>query len=209
MVDIISGFIGNDYIATIITAFIPLIELKGGIIFARGAGLDFFTAFILAFLGSSLAFFLVFFLFIPILKLLKKIRIFKKFADKIEDYFKSKANSSLKNPQKGKTRSENFYKALSVFIFVAIPLPMTGVWTGTAIAVFLNMKFKNAVLPVLLGNFVAGLLISLLAESVLLIWGNIAILDYILYGLLALALIALIVAILKIFLTKKDTAEEK
>ena len=209
MVDIISGFIGNDYVATIITSFIPLIELKGGIIFARGAGLDFFTAFILAFLGSSLAFFLVFFLFIPILKLLKKIRIFKKFADKIEDYFKNKANSALKNPKKGKTRSENFYKALSVFIFVAIPLPMTGVWTGTAIAVFLNMKFKNAVLPVLLGNFVAGLLISLLAESVLLIWGNIAILDYILYGLLALALIALIVALLKIFLTKKNTAEEK
>ena len=49
---------------------------------------------------------------------------------------------------------------LGVFVFIAIPLPMTGVWTGTAIAVFLGLKFRQVILPVLGGNLVAGLIIS-------------------------------------------------
>ena len=96
-------------------------------------------------------------------------------------------------------------KKLGVFIFVAIPLPMTGIWTGTAIAVFLGLKFKEAILPALIGNLVAGLIISVLAEVCLSIW-TIAVLDYILYGLFALAIILLIVVIIKIANSKpQDT----
>ena len=49
-----------------------------------------------------------------------------------------------------------------LFIFVAVPFPVTGVWTGTAIAVFLGMKFKDSFLPIVLGNLVAGSIITLL-----------------------------------------------
>ncbi len=88
-----------------------------------------------------------------------------------------------------------------MFVFVAIPLPMTGVWTGTAIAVFLDMRFKDAVLPVALGNFVAGAIISLLAELCI-VWWDISVLDYILYALFALAIVLLIVTIVKVSRSK-------
>ena len=211
MVEFIQNLIGNDRIATLIMSLVPLIELKGGIIFARGASLNFFESFGLSYLGSTLAFIPVFFLLIPILNLLKKIKWFKAFADKIELFFKDKADSALKKAEKSgkKARTEKFYKILGTFIFVAIPLPMTGVWTGTAVAVFLGLKFKDAVLPVVIGNFIAGAIISLLAEIILSASGNLAILDYILYGLFALAAVMLILVIIKISLKKKSATEEK
>ena len=192
-------------------SFIPLIELKGGIIFARGAGLNFLESFSLSYLGSTIAFIPVFFLLIPILNLLKKIKWFKTFADKIESYFKDKADGALIKAEKNgkKARTETFYKMLGTFIFVAIPLPMTGVWTGTAVAVFLNLNFKDAILPVVIGNFIAGAIISVLAEIILALSGNLVVLDYVLYGLFALAAIMLIIVIVKILRKKKSTAEEK
>ena len=74
---------------------------------------------------------------------------------------------------------------------------MTGIWTGTAIAVFLGLRFKDAILPIILGNAVAGLIISLLAELCLVFW-TIAVLDYILYALLVIAVVLLVVVIVKI-----------
>ena len=84
---------------------------------------------------------------------------------------------------------------------------MTGVWMGTAIAVFLNLKFKDAILPVVLGNLFAGLIISALVELFLAIW-TIEALDYILYGLFALALVLLIITIVKV-LKQKPTTENQ
>jgi uncharacterized membrane protein YfcA len=104
--------------------------------------------------------------------------------------------------------SETLLKQLGVFIFVAIPLPLTGVWTGTAIAVFLNLKFKNVILPVVIGNLVAGLIISLLAVICIEFW-TIQSLDYILYGLFALAIVLLVITILKVVKQKPKKGEEK
>lgn len=216
MVDFISGLIGNDYIATAVMSVIPLIELKGGIVFARGTGLDFFLAFALAYLGSTLAFFLVFFLLKPILNLLKRIKAFKGFADSVEAYFKGKAVGAVKKKSEttdetASEKTERRIKFWSVFVFVAIPLPMTGVWTGTAIAVFLDMDFKDALLSVAGGNAVAGLIISLLSQLCLTL-GNIDVLDYVLYALFVLAIVLLAVTIIKIALSKKrkrDSEDKK
>ncbi len=208
MVEFLSKAIGNDLWATLIMSFVPLIELKGGIVFARGVGFGFLEALGLSFVGSTLVFFPIFFLLIPVLKLLKKIKFVNGFACKIENYFADKAEETLKketDKTRKRARSETFYKALGVFIFVAIPLPMTGVWTGTAIAVFLGLKFKDAVLPVAAGNLVAGLIISALAELCLAVW-ELKALDYILYGLFALALILLVFTIIKVSRSSKKSA---
>ncbi len=208
MVEFIQGLIKNDLLATVVMSFIPLIELKGGIVFATGAGISVFEAFGLAYLGSTAVFFPIFFLLIPILNLLKRIRFFNKFAIKVENYFNDKARQTLEErerKQKGKPRSENFIKQLGVFIFIAIPLPMTGIWTGTAIAVFLGLKFKEAVLPAVIGNAVAGLLIC--ALSAFCVWVGIS-LDLVLYVLFALALILLVVFIVKVALKKSDDVSE-
>ena len=94
-----------------------------------------------------------------------------------------------------------------MFVFVAIPLPMTGVWMGTAIAVFFGLKFSQCVLPVALGNLVAGSIITLLAEICILFW-SIEVLDYILYALFALAIVLLIVFIVKVSLKKGQEKKE-
>lgn len=202
MTEFFSNLIGNEYWATIVMSIFPLIELKGGIVFAQSAGIYWVTSFLLAYVGSTLVFIPIYFLLKPILNLLKKIKWFNGFALKIEGYFQNKANDTLEEREgkNKKIKSKTTLKALGVFVFVAIPLPMTGVWTGTAIAVFLNLKFKNVILPVVLGNLVAGVLILLLS----LLCSAIGIsLDLVLYCLFALAIILLVVTIIKISSTKK------
>ena len=205
MTQFICNLIGNNFWATIIMSLIPLIELKGGIMFARSVNYSFLEAFFIAYIGSTIVFVLVFFLLKPILNLLKKIKWFNGFAVKVENYFNSKANDTLSGQQEKKTKlSEKALKQLGVFIFVAIPLPMTGVWTGTAVAVFLNLDFKDVILPIVVGNAVAGLIISALAELCTVIGIN---LDYILYGLFVLAVVLLVITIFKV--SKQKTEEKK
>ena len=67
MTEFIVKLIGNDLLATLVMSLVPLIELKGGIVFARACGLDFITAFLLAYAGSTLVFFPIYFLLKPIL----------------------------------------------------------------------------------------------------------------------------------------------
>lgn len=219
MTKFLQQLIGNDILATMIMSFVPLIELKGGIVFARSMGLDIFVSFALAYVGSTLVFFPIYFLLKPVLALVKKIKIFSKLALKIEGYFEQKAVQAVEQQENNKkvaeqdqrngkkAKSGEYLKKLGVFIFVAIPLPMTGVWTGTAIAVFLGLKFKDAILPVTLGNAVAGIIISLLAELCISLW-SLQVLDYILYGLFALALVLLVVVIIKIAKSKPKQEQE-
>lgn len=209
MTEFIRNFFGNDYISAAVMSFIPMIELKGGIVFGVSAGMNVFLAFALAYLGSTLVFFPIYWLLRPILELLKKIKWFSGVAVKVENYFKKKADDTLKKQQdKSRKRSisDTLIKQLGVFIFVAVPLPLTGVWTGTAIAVFLNLKFKDAVLPVVLGNFVAGILIMLLSMLCGVIGIN---LDYVLYALFALAAVLLIVTIIKVAVGKPNENEKE
>ena len=117
MTEFIKNLIGNDSLATLIMSFVPLIELKGGIVFARGAGLDFLWSLILAYLGSTIVFIPIYFLLRPILNLLKKIKFVDKLAFKIENYFKIKAEDTLnKQSEKksGKPLSQTLLKQLGV-----------------------------------------------------------------------------------------------
>ena len=204
-IDSVNDLIGNPALTAMLVALVPLIELKGAILFARASGLGFLAALGASYLGSTVVAVPIFFLLRPILNLLKKVKWFNRFACKVEEYFRKKAEEV--KTRKGKL-SESGIKQLGVFIFIAIPLPMTGVWTGTAIAVFLGLKFKEIILPVLGGNLVAGLIISLLAELFL------PYVDIILYVLFALVVVMLIVFIVKIALTKpkeenKEQDEDK
>lgn len=205
MREFIASLIGNDYLATILMSIVPLIELKGGIVFAWDK-LGFLMSFLMAYLGSTVVFVVIYFLLKPILNLLKKIKFINAFANKIEKYFQDKATETLEKQQQKQTRkpmSERLIKQLGVFIFVAIPLPMTGVWTGTAIAVFLDLKFKDVILPIVVGNFIAGLLICGLSALCSLIGIS---LDLVLWILLGLALLMLVVFIIKVA-RKKPTVK--
>ena len=91
---------------------------------------------------------------------------------------------------------------ISLFIFVAVPFPVTGVWTGTAIAVFLGLKFKESVLPIAVGNLIAGSIITLLTFLV----GEYV--DVIIYALFAIAIVMLVIFIVKIATAKPSQDED-
>ena len=182
----------GERLATLLGAMIPLIELKGSIVFARLSGLGFLEGLIFSYLGSTAVFFIAFFLFKPIINLLKRIKIFNLFALAVEDYFAQKTKN---NCDKDFSLSK---KILFVFIFVAVPLPLTGVWTGSVIALFLGLNFRQSFLPIALSNLIAGVIISVLAELCL------TYLNIILLVMLIIALVLFIVFLVKISIRIKN-----
>ena len=189
---------GNPYIAVILIAMIPLIELKGAIPvgMTEAFGLGLFETAALAYLGSTIVVILIFFLLKPIFALLKKIKFFNLIVRKCEGLFINKAEQIAKKSNGNTDAVAKRIMMISLFVFVAVPFPVTGVWTGTAIAVFLGLKFHESILPIALGNLVAGAIITLLTFFFA------AYVDLIIYCLLALALIMLIVTVIKIAKSK-------
>lgn len=206
MADIVVGFlqsfIKNPYILVTIVAMFPLVELKGAIPIGLKSGLKLYESAFLSYFGSTIIVIPIFFLLIYVFKLLKKIPFVKKFVEKLEIIFENKANElSVKSNGKPEDVKRKFLiKAL--LIFVAVPLPLTGVWTGAAIAVFLNLTFKDSIIPLALGNFIAGLLITLLTF----LFKDYV--DLIIGCMLIIAAVMLIVLIIKIALTKPKKNNE-
>ena len=196
--EFLSIFTSDGKIITLIISMFPLIELKGAIPIGVSYGENLITSALLAYAGSSLIVIPLFFLLIPIFNLLKKIPFIKKLVEKIELVFKQKAE---KLAQKSNGEAEDKKRKMLIiglFIFVAVPFPVTGIWTGTAIAVFLNMKFKDSFLPIVLGNLVAGSIITLLTFLLE------PYVDLIIVTLFAIAIIMLIIFILKIVKAKPE-----
>lgn len=203
VVEFLQSFIKNPFVLVVIVAMFPLIELKGAIPIGLKSGLKLYESALFSYLGSTIIVIPIFFLLIYVFKLLKKIPFVKKVIYKLEAVFEKKAiELSAKSNDKPEEAKRKFLM-ISLFVFVAIPLPLTGVWTGAAIAVFLNMSFKDSLLPLALGNFVAGLCITLLTyffEPYV---------DLIITGMLILAVIMLIVLIIKIALAKPNVKDDK
>lgn len=127
------------------TAIVPLLEVKGAIGLAKIHGMSASMAYLLAELGSLVPIILLL-LFLP--ALLTWMRKFKRpgqFADWLE---RRTMNKSAKVEK---------FKLLGLFLFVAIPLPTTGVWTGSMLAVLLGMKRWPSFFAIVAGNMVAGL----------------------------------------------------
>ena len=215
LVEILQRIIENDKILTFLLSFFPLIELKGAIPVGLKAGLSVWESGAVGYFGSTLISIPLFFLLIPVFNLLKKIPFIKTFILKLEGVFHNKARklaqnayakqgdlSALSETELNKKTRLVLIKAL--LIFVAVPFPITGVWTGTAIGVFLGLKFKETFPAIAIGNLIAGTIITLLtaffSEYV----------DLIIYILLAIAIVMLIVLIVKIALTpaEKDGSKE-
>jgi uncharacterized membrane protein len=133
------------------TAFLPVVELKGAIPVGLGMGLDKWTTFILAYIGSILPVPILLFFLKPIMNFLRRTKILKWFADWIDERTQRKGVKVRK------------YSLLGLFVFVAVPLPTTGVWTGSAIASFLNIRILHAFPVIALGNLVAGLIVMLVS----------------------------------------------
>ena len=194
--EFLSNFTNDGKIITLLVSMFPLVELKGAIPIGVGCGENLITSALLAYAGSSLISIPLFFLLIPVFNLLKKIPFIKKIVEKMELVFKQKAEDLAKKSEGEVEDKKRKMLILGLFIFVAVPFPVTGVWTGTAIAVFLNMKFKDSFLPIVLGNLVAGSIITLLTFLLE------PYVDYIILTLFAIAIVMLIIFIIKVIKAK-------
>ena len=190
----------SEYIATLFVSMFPLIELKGAIPIGTGLfNLKLWQTAGIAYLGSTIVSIAVFFLLIPIFNLLKKIGFIRKLIEKIEAIFNEKAQKIAQKTNGSAEKEAKKIMMLSLFIFVAVPFPVTGVWTGTAIAVFLGLKFKESVLPIAVGNLIAGSIITLLTF----LFGEYV--DIIIYVLFAIAIVMLALFIVKLITAKPKT----
>lgn len=197
----LQGITSVKELIVLLVSMIPLIELKGAIPIGEGLGLPIYESALIAYLGSTLIIIPIFFLLIPIFNLLKKIPFVSKIVAKMEGMFEKKASELAKKTDGSAEKQTRKVLIIGLLIFVSIPLPLTGVWTGAAIAVFLNMSFKDSIIPLALGNFIAGSIITLLTY----LFHDYV--NYIIDGILIIAIIMLIVTIIKIATSKPK--EEK
>ncbi len=203
---IFSFVFGNhSMIATVIISMFPIIELKGAI--PIGMSVDYFgeyaldgtSAFLLSLLGSSLVVPIIALIFTPIVRWLKGTKVFKRvgeFIDQKVTRHKTDIDNKV-NKSKSNTKS-TIVKCLLIFAFVAIPLPLTGVWTGTCVAVAVGLNLWQTCLSVILGNVVAGLIIVFVCS----VFPEIITILSIIFMVIVLVLVAII--LFKIFLPKKD-----
>jgi uncharacterized membrane protein len=142
-------------LAILFIAALPVIELRGAIPIGISLGLSPFYATIISLIGSMIPAPFILFTIKPIFNRLKKTRLFKKLIDKLTD-------RSLKyNGEKIQK-----YGVWGLVLVVAIPLPGTGVWSGSLAAALLNMEFKQALLAIFMGNTIAAILIMILSYGV-------------------------------------------
>ena len=137
-----------------IISMIPILELRGSLIAAGFLKMRFFSTYILAVVGNMLPIPFILIFIDKIFLWLKKTPM-KNIVIKIENRAASKSDIIQK------------YGKFGLFLFVAIPIPGTGAWTGSLAAVMLRMKFKDAIFPIFLGVLTAGLLMSLISFGII------------------------------------------
>ncbi len=148
-----SSFLGK-LAATAIMSMIPVVELRGGIPFGTALGLEPYQAMLAAVVGNLIP---VPFILIYIRRLFIWMRRFEPLG-KIADYLENKAE--------GKKEKVTRYKIFGLCIFVAIPLPGTGAWTGALIAAFLDMDVKQAFPSIAVGVLIAAFLVTAITFGV-------------------------------------------
>lgn len=137
------------YAFTTLFSFIPISELRGGIPYAYFNGIPLLQAYIICVLINALVA-PVFFIFLETVhKALYKIAWYRKFFDKSVNRARAKVGPKIEK-----------YGMAGLLVFVAIPLPVTGAWTGTLGAWILGLNKKKSFLFILLGVMIAGLIVS-------------------------------------------------
>lgn len=175
------------YLLVWLISMVPIVELRGAIPIAEGLGLNIFIYYPLAIIGNMLP--------VPIIYLFaRKVLEWGKDKKIIGKFFTWCIEKGEKGGKKLKETAGNKGIFFALLIFVGIPLPGTGAWTGTLAASFLNLDFKTSITAVTLGVLLAGIIMSLGSKIVSILgWP----------GLLAIIAIILIIIIISIIKSKK------
>lgn len=155
----IFNFLSTE-LTVMLTAALPIIELRGAIPVGISLGLSPLHAFFLSFIGSMIPVPFILFTIRPIFNWMKKTQTFRKLVLRLTDKSLNKSGQIQK------------YGVWGLLVFVAIPLPGTGVWSGSLAAALLDMRFKWAFPAIFVGNLIAGILIMGLSNGVFKVIGG-------------------------------------
>ena len=154
----------KKYLLAFLVSMVRLIELRGGVPIALGMGLDYTEALLVCSIGNMLP--------VPIIYLFaRKVLIWgadKKYIGKFFRFCLEKGEKGGQKLVKAAGRGGLF---IALMLFVGIPLPGTGAWTGTLAASFLNMGIKSTVLAVVLGVIMAGVIMAVATTGVFSVFG--------------------------------------
>ena len=154
----------KKYILIFLVSMVPLIELRGAIPMAVTMDLNYWKSMLICVVGNMLP--------VPIIYLFaRKVLIWgadKKFIGKFFTYCLAKGE---RGGQKLVAKTGRGGLFLALLLFVGIPLPGTGAWTGTLAASFLNMGFKSTTLSVSLGVILAGIIMGVGSHTALHVFG--------------------------------------
>ena len=145
----------GEFCFTMLVSMVPVVELRGGIPFGVARGLPVWAAYLAAIIGNMLP---VPFILVYIRRIFQWMRRRLPRLNRLVDKLEKKAH--LKGQKVTK------YKYLGLMLFVAIPLPGTGAWTGALAAAFLDMPLRKAIPSIFTGVLVAGIAISILTFGV-------------------------------------------
>ena len=140
--------------ATIFIAGLPISELRGAIPWATAMGMSWKEAFLYAYIGNFIPVIPLLIFLGPISRFLRRWRIFDRFFEWL----------FARTRRKGKVIER--YEFFGLIIFVGIPLPVTGAWTGTIAAFLFGIPLWRAVIAVLCGIFIAGCVVTLATQGV-------------------------------------------
>ena len=147
--DTLGGILPPELIVFVIS-MVPILELRGGMIAARLFDFSYLKAALLCVTGNLVPVPFILLLITPIFNWLKKTKLFRPLVEKIENRAMGKSD---------KIQKAEFWGLL---LFVGIPLPGTGAWTGGLIASMLNVPLKKAFPAVLLGLLLALTIMSII-----------------------------------------------
>ena len=152
------------YLLAFLVSMVPLIELRGGVPIALGMDLPYMPALIVCIIGNMLPVPLIYFF-------ARKVLIWGADKKYIGKFFRFCLEKGEKGGQKLRAKAGRGGLFVALMLFVGIPLPGTGAWTGTLAASFLNMGIKSTALAVSLGVIIAGIIMSLASTGVFSIIG--------------------------------------
>ena len=151
----LTGTQAGEFLLTLLVSMVPVIELRGGIPFGVALGLPYYLAFPAAVVGNLIP---TPFIIVYIRRVFKLMRRYFPRLNGLVDKLERKAH--LKGQKVLK------YQYLGLWLFVAIPLPGTGAWTGALVAALLDIRLRNAFPAITAGVVIAGAVITLLTAGV-------------------------------------------
>ena len=148
----------RKYLLCFLVSMVPLIELRGGVPIAVGMGLDYWNALVVCVIGNMLP--------VPIIYMFaRKVLLWGCDKPYIGKFFSYCIDKGERGGKKLANRAGRGGLFVALMLFVGIPLPGTGAWTGTLAASFLNMGFRVTTLAVSLGVVIAGFIMGIVSMT--------------------------------------------